>query len=80
MNSLQIIPELCQTPHIIHHWKEYDISDDNDNDKDTHKAKDKYKDKETMKKTKCLKDPSHGHPDHSNVMFTKMCSESQENL
>ena len=25
----------------MHHWKEDDISDDNDNDKDTHK--DKYK-------------------------------------
>ena len=28
--GLQIIPESCQTPHIIHNWKEYDISDDNE--------------------------------------------------
>ena len=34
-----------RTPHIIHHWKEDDISDDNDDDKDTHKNKCKYKDK-----------------------------------
>ena len=43
--GLQIIPESCQTPHIIHHWKEDDISDDKDNDKDKYedKDKDKYK-------------------------------------
>ena len=27
--SSQIILESCQTPHIIHHWKDEDISDDN---------------------------------------------------
>merc|ERR1712179_182061 len=52
--GLQIIPESCQTPHIIHHWKEDDISDDNDNDKDTHK--DKYEDKD-KDKDKMLKRP-----------------------
>ena len=44
---LQFIPESCQTPHIIHHWKEDNISDDKDNDKDTHK--DKYEDKDKDK-------------------------------
>ena len=51
---LQIIPKSCQTPHIIHHWKEDDINDEND--KDTHKDQYKWK---TMTKTKCLKDPSY---------------------
>ena len=31
---IKIIPESCQTPHSIHHWKEDDISDGNDYDKD----------------------------------------------
>ena len=40
----------------MHHWKEYDISDDNDSDKDTHK--DKYKDKdEDNDNDKMLKRP-----------------------
>ena len=34
MRGLQIILQSCQTPHIIHHWKEDYITDDNDNDKD----------------------------------------------
>ena len=53
--GLQIIPESCQTPHIIYHWKEDDISDDKDNDKDT-QTNTKTK---TKTNTKCLKDPSH---------------------
>ena len=48
--GLQFIPESCQTPHIINHWKE----DDNENDKDTHK--DKYKD-ENNDKDNVLKRP-----------------------
>ena len=39
----RIIPESCHTPHVMHHRKEYDISDDNDND--THRNKDKDNDK-----------------------------------
>ena len=42
----------------MHHWKEDDISDYNDNDKDAHK--DKYKDKDEDKdndKDKMLKRP-----------------------
>ena len=30
--GLQIIPESCQTPHIIYYWKKDDITDDNDSD------------------------------------------------
>ena len=48
--GLQIIPESCQTLHIIHHWKEDDISHDDDNDKDTRKYKDNDKDKDKMLK------------------------------
>ena len=39
----RITPESCHTPHVMHHRKEYDISDDNDND--THRDKDKDNDK-----------------------------------
>ena len=43
----------------MHHWKENDISDENDNYKDTHKDKDKDKEKwKTKTNTKCSKDPS----------------------
>ena len=38
--GLQIIPESCQIPHIMHHWKE---SDANDAQTDTHKDKDNCK-------------------------------------
>ena len=37
--GLQFIPESCQTPHIIHHEKEGNISEDNAIDKDTEKDK-----------------------------------------
>ena len=43
--TLQIIPESRQTPYIIHHWKEEDISYDDNNDKD----------KKTKTKTKGIK-------------------------
>ena len=39
MRGLQIILQSCQTPHIIHHEKEGNISEDNAIDKDTEKDK-----------------------------------------
>ena len=58
IKTLQIIPESRQTPHIIHHWKEEDISHDDDNDKDTHIDKYKDKDEDNDKdKDKMLKRP-----------------------
>ena len=49
IKTLQIIPESRQTPHIIHHWKEDDISHDDDNDKDKDKDKDKDNEKDKDK-------------------------------
>ena len=60
--GLHIIPESRQTPHVIHNWKEEDISHDYVTDKDTHK--DKYKDKyedNDKDKDECLKYPSLGY-------------------
>ena len=46
IETLQIIPESRQTPHIIHHQKGEDIS----HDKDTHKEKYKDNKKDELRK------------------------------
>ena len=45
----RIIPESCHTPHIMHHRKEYDISNDND----THRDYDNDKDKMLIRPITC---------------------------
>ena len=49
--DLQIIPDTCQTPHIIHQQKEDDISSDNYKHRNTHKHKYKDNDKDNVLKT-----------------------------